>query len=259
MKLANTCPLAFRYKYIEHIREDVATIEARVGKAVHALLELVTGGASLDGALTLVVPRLRLKADEQTALRPFYDGVTAFAKRMAEFRARTRVVRELREERLGLTADGQPAVFHDRDVFFRGVWDLGFVLADDRVVIVDHKTGKATDPRFHAEQLRAYAVQAHARFPGLSQVRIGLHFPRVGKVAWLPAIPAREIAADLVPWFMEWINRAAERVDTDQHRPIVSSFCKQCGYRPRCPAHYPQLDLAERPNLPDGCGPSGGS
>ncbi len=44
-KLASTCALAFRYRYIEHLPEQVTSPETRVGTAAHEVLERVERGA----------------------------------------------------------------------------------------------------------------------------------------------------------------------------------------------------------------------
>ncbi len=235
-KLAKTCPLAWKLKYRDHLPE-VTTLPTRVGTAAHSVLEHVERGETIEAALEAARLEHDLSSDELTGMIPFLAGIRRFAETIAEFRARTAIARELCEERLGLDENLEPAGFSDDATFFRGALDLGFVLEDGRIAIVDHKTSKKKDLKWHSEQLRSYAILALAHFQDLRKVWPAIHFVGAAEVVWAPPATAEQIRGAMRTWFVRWINQAAELARTADPQPVVSRFCDHCGYRPQCPAH----------------------
>ncbi len=235
-KLVKTCPLAWKFKYVDHVTEHPGP-KTRVGLGAHAVLESMERGASAETALEQAHRTLELTSEERAGLEPLLEGILRFIETLSRFRAKSAIDRELCEERLGLDENLEPTGFSASDVFFRGAWDLGFVLADGRVAIVDHKASRTKDLKWHAEQLRAYAIMALAHFPSLRKVWPAIHFVASGEIVWGRPTNADEIRSSLRAWFVSWINDAAERASKPDPQPVVSRFCEHCGYRPRCPAH----------------------
>ncbi len=235
-KLTKTCPLAWKYKYRDRLPER-PTLVTRVGVGAHGVLERLERGETMEQAIEGATGEHHLSPEERAGIERFVAGMRAFMETLARFRARSAITRELCEAKLGLTTGLSPTEFHARDVFFRGAWDLGFVLADDRVAIVDHKTGKKSDLKWHAAQLRSYAVMALAHFPRLKKVWPAIHFIGDAEVVWGRATLAEEIRDGVRAWFVAWINEAAERANAPDPQPVVTRFCDFCSYRPICPAH----------------------
>ncbi len=236
-KLASTCALAFRYRYIEHLPEQVTSPEARVGTAAHEVLERVERGAALDASLGAVATRLELSAEERARLEALAGAIGRFLDTISAFRARGDVRQELCEERLGVDDELRPTGFLAPDVFFRGAVDLAFVLGDGRVALIDHKSSRKKDLKWHASQLKGYAVLAFAHFPELRKVCSGIHFLGDGELVWGRGLSADEIRKSVRDWFVAWIDDAAIRGSQPDPKPQVSAFCDYCGYRPVCPAH----------------------
>lgn len=247
-KLVRTCPLAWKLKYVDGLPDATSDVITRVGVAVHAVLERTTRGDAIEPALTAVSGELALTSGELAGLRRFLPGIAAFGRTLAAFRSASAIRHELCEQRIGVTADLRPTNFRAPDAFFRGTWDLGFVLADGTVAVIDHKTGRKGDLRWHAAQLRAYAVLAQAVFPALERVWPGIHFVGEAEVLWDSPGPAEHIRTTLRTWFIDWINEAAVRAAAaaEDAAPVVSRFCDFCGHRPVCPAHNPTELVAER-------------
>ena len=235
-KLVRTCPLAFHYKYREK-RPEPPSLITRVGVGAHAVLEHVERGEPVPDALAHAVAEHGLSEPEIAGMQRFLGGIERFADTLVRFRADTPIHRELCEEKLGLRADLVPTKFFADDVFFRGAWDLGFVLADQRVALIDHKTARKKALRWYAEQLRCYAIMALAHFPALRKVCSAVHFIGDAEVVWAPAHSAEEIRDRLRAWFVGWLNDSADRASRPDPQPVVSKFCSFCGYRPICPAH----------------------
>lgn len=235
-KLTKTCPLAWKYKYRDRLPEH-PTLVTRVGVGAHGVLERLERGEPMDRAIEGASEEHHLSAEERAGMQRFIAGMRAFMETLARFRAHSAITRELCEAKLGLTAGLEPTEFFARDAFFRGALDLCFVLSDNRVAIVDHKTGKKSDLKWHAAQLRSYAVMALAHFPRLRKVWPAIHFVGDAEVVWGRPTLAEEIRDGVRAWFIAWINEAAERANEPDPRPVVSRFCDFCSYRPICPAH----------------------
>lgn len=208
--------------------------EARVGKAVHALLEHVLQGqeledAEIDARAQLESEREQLRFD---ALRP---GVEAFVGRLSGFRQRRRVYRELFEYTLAVRVDMVATQFYAGDAFYRGIIDAAFLFDDDSLALVDHKTGQRAARQAIGEQLEGYAVLALGWFRHLRRVWLGVHWVAEHCVDWAEPVPVSEIRTRMVPALLQSIEAAALAV-ADGPRPNPGSWCEFCNYRSVCPA-----------------------
>ncbi len=236
-KLVRSCPLAWKYKYRDHLPEDMPGLVTRVGRGAHSILERTTRGEALDAAIDAAKAEHGFSAEEMAGIARFLEGIRAFGATLARFRATTPIRRELCEEKVGLTAALEPAPFFGNNVFFRGAWDLGFLLEDLSAAVIDHKTGRKGDIKWHSAQLRAYALMALCHYPELKKVWLGIHFIGDAELVWAKPSSADVIRGQVRSWFVGWINDAAERASFPDPQPVVSRFCDFCSYRPICPAH----------------------
>lgn len=72
------------------------------------------------------------------------------------------------EWKWGLTKDFEPCDFFSKDVAYRGVIDFAFFPSDDKVVVMDWKTGKRKDAW---DQLDIFALSVFVNFPQVQKVR----------------------------------------------------------------------------------------
>ncbi len=227
------CPRLFHFKYIEKVKEPEVMPEARIGKAIHKALELVLMGSTRE---EIAQVRADLSSDtEQRRYDNLATGIEPFTTRIAQFRRRRRVARQLVEYSLAVREDLTTTQFYSGDAYYRGVLDLGYMFEDDSIALLDHKTGARIPGTSIADQLEGYAVLAAAAFRHARRFWLGLHWIAERAVEWSPPVRPEEVHDRLVPDLLDNIEAAALAVD-DGPRVNPGSWCDRCSYRNLCPA-----------------------
>ncbi|MBC7978331.1 MAG: PD-(D/E)XK nuclease family protein [Myxococcales bacterium] len=228
------CPRLFHFKYVQKLAEPEVMPEARIGKAIHKVLEQILMGtpqAEAEAAVRKELPN----ETEQLRFDALATGIPAFMGRLGQFRRRRRVARQLVEYSLAVREDLSTTQFYSGDAYYRGVLDLGYLFQDDAIALVDHKTGQRIPGTSVADQLEGYAVLAAAAFRHVRQFWLGIHWINERAVEWSPAIAPATIIDRLVPDLFDNIEAAALAID-DGPRPNPGSWCDRCSYRELCPA-----------------------
>ena len=208
--------------------------EARIGKAIHKVLEQILMGTPLIEATATI--RAELPSDtEQRRFDALCVGIPAFTTRIGQFRRRRRVARQLVEYSLAVREDLSTTQFYSGDAYYRGVLDLGYLFADDALALVDHKTGVRLPGTSVTDQLEGYAVLAAAAFRHVKSFWLGIHWIAERAVEWSTPVPPEQIIDRLVPDLLDNIEAAALAVD-DGPRPNPGPWCDRCSYRGICPA-----------------------
>ncbi len=208
--------------------------EARIGKAVHKVLELVLMGTPLDEALTTV--RAELPTDsEQRRFDHLGTAIPSFVARVGQFRRRRRVARQLVEYSLAVREDLSVTQFYSGDAYYRGVLDLGYLFEDDALALLDHKTGVRLPGSSIVDQLEGYGVLAAAAFRHVKTFWFGIHWIAERAVEWSAPVKPSVVLDRLVPDLLDNIEAAALAV-SDGPRPNPGPYCDRCSYRDRCPA-----------------------
>nr|HEX4318736.1 PD-(D/E)XK nuclease family protein [Kofleriaceae bacterium] len=228
------CPRLFHFKYIEKIKEPEVMPETRIGKSIHKAVELAFGGTALDEALATVRTELPNES-EQARFDRLATGLPAFVHRIAQFRRRRRVSRQLVEYSLAVREDLTTTQFYAGDAYFRGVLDLGYLFSDDSIALVDHKTGVRLPGSSIADQLAGYAVLAASAFRHVRQFWLGVHWVVERAVEWSAPLAPELVRGKLMPELLDNIEAAALAVD-DGPRPNTGPWCDRCSYRGMCPA-----------------------
>lgn len=232
--MALRCPRLFHFKYVQKLKEPEVMPEARVGKAIHKALEQVLMGTAIEEATASV--RAELPSEiEQLRFDALCIGIPAFTSRIAQFRRRRRVARQLVEYSLAVREDLSTTQFYSGDAYFRGVLDLGYLFQDDALALLDHKTGVRLPGSSIADQLEGYAVLAAAAFRHVKTLWLGIHWVAERAVEWSAPVPPETIIDRLVPDLLDNIEAAALAV-SDGPRPNPSTWCDRCSYRSMCPA-----------------------
>lgn len=208
--------------------------EARIGKAIHHALELALQGTALAEALT--TSREKLQGDSEHArFDALATGIPAFTDRIGQFKRRRRVGRQLVEYSLAVREDLTSTQFYAGDAYFRGVLDLGYLMSDDAIALVDHKTGVRLPGTSITDQLEGYAVLAAAAFRNVRSFWLGVHWIAERAVEWSNPVGASTITDDLMPDLLDNIEAAALAV-SDGPRTNPGPWCDRCSYRGLCPA-----------------------
>jgi hypothetical protein len=234
------CPRLFHFKYIEKIPEPEVAPEARVGKAIHKALEFALHGRPLAIATSDARAALTVE-EEQQKFDHLVTGVGPFVERIATFRRRRRVARQLLEYSLAVREDLSPTQFYSGDAYYRGIIDAGYVFEDDAMALVDHKSGKrfggapAVGNSTIGDQLDGYAVLAAAAFRHVHSIWLGIHWVADRALQWSPAISIFHVNDKLGPDLLDNIEAAALAVD-DGPRTNPGAYCDRCSYRAMCPA-----------------------
>jgi hypothetical protein len=241
--LEGTCPKQFQYKYIDKTAAEVAAHStSRVGTTAHKILELCAGGTSKKAAITTAVEENKLTINEIETLATMQDNIDAFLVKFDFFCKENGVTEVLLEKQWGLDSDGNAVGFKDPNCFFRGVVDLGVVTRDKDLVVIDHKSGKASDISKgdkYKKQLNSYAVMGLANVGDIGGFRGAINFLQ-GKdlIQWLPYVDAEHIKNRLTPWLFRHINEmAANLVAQYEARPKLRWPCEWCSYQLSCSSY----------------------
>lgn len=209
-------------------------VEARLGKAIHKALELVLQQTPIAEATAKV--RDELPNDyEQRRFDNLAMNIEPFSTRIAAFRRRRRVARQLVEYSLAVREDLSVTQFYSGDAYYRGVLDLGYIFSDDSIALVDHKTGARIPGSSITDQLEGYAVLAASAFRHVRQFWLGIHWVAERAVEWSTPVKPEMIVDELVPDLLDNIEAAALAVD-DGPRANPGTYCDRCSYRDLCPA-----------------------
>jgi putative RecB family exonuclease len=237
-----TCPLAFRYSYIDHLPEPPTIHQVR-GTLVHAALERLfwehpAGERSLECALDELAAAFGAaredEASEWTSL-----GLEPGEAAALEDEARTLLHNYFTLEdpdavdvvavELGLEAEVE-------DVRVRGVIDRLDRNDAGELVIVDYKTGRAPSERYERGNLvgvHVYALLCELVLGAApAEVRL-LHLREPMSLTAVPTEQARRGHRQRSVAVWRAIERACR---TGDFRPRPSALCPSCGFREQCPA-----------------------
>lgn len=238
--VAKQCPHRFFLQYVSKTKTgQPANQYARVGKAVHTIMEFVLQGAPVAQALRIAVEKHELVSEEVDTVNDFMPAVKKF---MAQYKSYCQAHAALPpdiEMKLGVDVNGNAVKFFDNDTcFLRGVVDLSVRFRGKTdVLIVDHKTG-AEKPFEHFEnQFAAYRLLLKARFPQLESAYLGLNYLGADKVVLLPTPFSLKEPEKLLTDVVQFLNDAtAEACDLTVTRK--GPLCDWCEYKTsgNCPA-----------------------
>lgn len=207
--------------------------EARLGKGIHAGMEALLRGAAKEEAFEVGRKGLVTEREFKVFDR-LWDGVVDFKGRIAKFRSRHRVQRQLVEYALAITEELTPTQFYSKNAFFRGIFDVAYIF-DNKMAMVDHKSGARIGTRVVREQIESYAVLALQHFRQIQHFWLGVYWVADREMEWVTRAKAAEINQVFLPRVMDNIEAAALAVD-DGARPNPTTWCEVCGYRSLCPA-----------------------
>ena len=247
MSAFTSCPLAYRFSYVERLPQPPSA-PASKGTLVHRALQHLHSDPpelrTLDRALTHLG-----RAREELAGDPDFTGLDLTEAEWGEFHAAAEaLVRryfELEDPATIRTVDVELRMKVELDgVELRGVIDRLERDADGGLVITDYKTGSAPKERWEQQSLAGvhfYALMCeqvlHER-PARVQL-LFLSTPAV--ISATPSDGSIRSVRTKSAAIMQAVRTACKTVD---FRPKKSALCDYCSFQAFCPAFGGDPDLA---------------
>lgn len=190
-----TCPRRFELTRVTKQVMEPQTEATLWGNKVHKALELYAKGTK--------------------PLPPDMERYGRYVKKIMAYEGK-RVV----EERVALNKNLRPTTWMAKDVWVRGVIDIG-VVGSERAYLLDWKTGKHKPD---SDQLKLFAALAFAMYPWVDSVVTGFIWLKENKFdkemftrAQLPEIWAE---------FLPRLSRVARAYDENKWTPKPSGLCR---------------------------------
>jgi putative RecB family exonuclease len=235
-----SCPLSFRYSYIDHLPEPPTTYQLR-GTLVHRALQHLYADSN-GGERTIEVAQTALdEAFEEVGLAEEIAGLGLDEKAAAAFYSESRRLLDryfTLEDPVGVNAVGIELDLRAPlgNIELRGIIDRIDRLPDGRFVLVDYKTGRSPRPENSRGRLvgvQFYAYLCEAVF-GVRPDEVRLMY--LGDQVVVVDVPTDQSMRGLrqratAVWAA--IERACAEED---FRPSPSPLCKFCAFRANCPA-----------------------
>lgn len=239
IKCFHQCPLRYRYRYLQGLKEAFRSIESYLGNTVHdvlewlyterdrgsepdedGMLELFAAGWSggLDGSVAII----RVDEDEESYLRTGREMLLRFFR---ETFARDRSETVALEQRLSVRLSNT--------VLFTGFADRVGRTDQGRLFVIDYKTSKSEgNGSEFSEGLQAPLYAACVlRHHGEREALAGYHYLRHGTTRWQHVDFER--ATQLLDRFLDLANQTDAAGDFPARPGIL---CAWCGFNAECPA-----------------------
>jgi len=239
IKCFHQCPLRYRYRYLQGLKEAFRSIESHLGNTVHdvlewlyterdrgsepdedGMLELFAAGWSggLDGSVAII----RVDEDEESYLRTGREMLLRFFR---ETFARDRSETVALEQRLSVRLS--------KTVLFTGFADRVGRMDQGRLFVIDYKTSKSEgNGSEFSEGLQAPLYAACVlRHHGEREALAGYHYLRHGTTRWQHVDFER--ATQLLDRFLDLANQTDAAGDFPARPGIL---CAWCGFNAECPA-----------------------
>lgn len=234
------CARQFHWKHVERRKEQGSSGAAKVGVAVHAVIEDRLAGKQEfadDALLHEHAVKQALTSDEIRQAKEFLPSVDEFVERINRFEEKKRVSVRRMEHKLGLREDFSACDFMAGDCVIRGVIDYLAVPDKGTVVVLDHKTGKRKSLEQHRLQLHTYKLFVAAHFPEAAAVQCGIHYVGDPELDWEVPMPLSYVRSHLFPWLEMTLNKQVVRlsvIDENRAAPQTGWRCEYCGYIEDC-------------------------
>jgi len=247
------CRRQFRYRYLDRIPVETESIEAFMGKLVHAVVErlnLVTATGRVP-SLAAVLRRYEAMWDESfdpARVRIVRDGAAPGLYRAIGARCTENFYRGHypfdADETLGIEEKVQVELDPDGRYRLRGVIDRLARARDGAVEIHDYKTGQRVPSQATLDrdrQLALYQLALAERFPG-EPVRLVWHYLASGQ-----ARSSARTTEQLDTLRAETIERIDTVEGEREFAPKVGPLCAWCEYNQRCDAGRAHLGITTPP------------
>src|SRR5262245_33870731 len=247
-----SCPLAFRFSYIERLPE-APSAPASKGTLVHLALQRLLWRPPAERTIENALADLGT-ATTELAAHPEFSELELTDEEWAGFHADAAVLvrryfeiedpRDVRVLGLELRVSAETA----EGVVIRGIIDRLELDGDGELVVTDYKTGSAPSEGWEQKSLAGvhiYSLMCERMF-GRRPARVQLlYLSRPERIVTAPSdqsLRGVEVKTNAV---MRAVRHACQR---DDFRPRPSALCSYCNFQEFCPAFDGQPELA-RPTL----------
>jgi CRISPR/Cas system-associated exonuclease Cas4 (RecB family) len=190
-----TCPRRFQLTRVTKEVSEPQTEATLWGNKIHKALELYAKG--------------------EKPLPPDLERYGRYVKKIMSYEGK-RVV----EQRVALNRDLRPTKWMAKDVWVRGVIDIG-VVGSERAYLLDWKTG-ARKP--DSDQLKLFAALAFATYPWIDSVVTGFVWLKVGKFD--KEVFTRDQVMEIWTGFHPRLERLALAYSQDRWVAKPSGLCR---------------------------------
>jgi len=239
IKCLHQCPLRYRYRYLQGLKEAFRSIESYLGNAVHDVLEWLYAerhrGREPDESTMLS----RLAAgwtenfDDTVAIVRIEDSEEMYLKTGREMLIRFFQETFARDSSETVALEQRLSTRLSNAVVFTGYADRIGRTEQGRLFVIDYKTSKKEgDGSEFSEGLQAPLYAACVLGDqGEEEALAGYHYLRHGTTRWQQVDGER--AAQLLERFLDLANEAAAAGEFPARPGIL---CAWCGFNAQCPA-----------------------
>jgi putative RecB family exonuclease len=243
-----SCPLSYRFSYIERLPEPPSA-PASKGTLVHLALQHLMWRPPAERTLEVALGDLQ-RATTDLMEHPEFSQLELTDEEWAQFHADAEVLlrryfdledpRDVTVLGVELRVSAQTA----EGVTIRGIIDRLELDADGELVVTDYKTGSAPSEGWEQQSLagvHVYSLLCERMF-GRRPARVQLlYLSRPERIVMQPSdqsLRGVEVKSNAV---MRAVRTACAR---DNFRPRASALCAYCSFREFCPEYGGRPDLA---------------
>jgi len=239
IKCLHQCPLRYRYRYLQGLKEAFRSIESFVGNSVHDILEWLYAerhrGREADESAMLerFATSWTENRDDAVAIVRIDDSEESYLKTGREMLIRFFRETFAQDKSETVALEQRLTVRLSDAVVFTGFADRVGRTEQGRLFVIDYKTSKSEgDGSEFSEGLQAplYAACVLGDH-GEDEALAGYHYLRHGTTRWQQVDGER--AAQLLDRFLDLANEAAAAGEFPARPGIL---CAWCGFNAQCPA-----------------------
>ncbi len=242
-----TCPLAFRFSYVQRLPEPPSPAASR-GTLVHRALERLHDRPAAERTVEAALADLAIAASELES-HPEFAGLELTPEQWDNFvaEAETHVRRYFDlEDPTTVQAVGLELKLEADlgSVRVRGIIDRLDLTADGELVVTDYKTGSAPSERWEQKSLAGvhlYAVLCEQNF-GVRPARVQLLY--LSKPEAIVALPTDSTVRGVAMKSAALMQAIRKACDKNDFRPRTSNLCDYCSFQEFCPSFGGDPDIA---------------
>jgi putative RecB family exonuclease len=239
IKTFHQCPLRYRYRYLQGLKEAFRSIESYLGNTVHDVLEWLyaerdnASDPDEDSMLDRFASGWSAGRDDSLAIIRVEEREENYLKMGREMLARFFTDTFARDRSTTVSLEKRLSVRLSDTVLFTGFADRVGRTEQGRLFVVDYKTSKSEgngsefSEGLQAPLYAACVLERHDEDEALA----GYHYLRHGSTRWQQVDSDR--AAKLRARFLDLANEA-DAAGEYPARPGI--LCAWCGFNAQCPA-----------------------